>query len=77
MFNTKSSTGNPYYHTNIVMAIGEKYAVICKESLDPEEADTVLKKLGEGREIIDISYDQTEKGLCGNTLQVKSDVNDD
>lgn len=69
LFESVSSTGKPVYHTNIVMSIGETFAVINKESIVGEaRANEVVSKLAEDREIILISTEQTEKHLCGNIL---------
>ncbi|PKP40051.1 MAG: amidinotransferase [Bacteroidetes bacterium HGW-Bacteroidetes-13] len=61
------------YHTNVMMALAETFAVICLESIDDKsERKNVVKHLKEnGKEIIDISEEQMEK-FAGNMLQVKS-----
>jgi len=58
MFESLSETGKPIYHTNVMLSIGKEFAIICEESLkgSKEEKDMVLKKLGEDREIINITY---------------------
>lgn len=72
LFEAKSSKGMDYYHTNIVLCIGDHFAVICKESIQPQYRDIVMRKLSEDREVVEISYEQTEKHFCGNMLQVNS-----
>jgi hypothetical protein len=73
MFDTRSSSGNPIYHTNVMMSIGDKFAVVCLECIpDQTERDTVLKSLEESFEVIRISLDQMEQHFCGNILQVNS-----
>lgn len=69
--------GDPIYHTNVMMALGEDFAVLCTESIrKQEELDHVLAVLKEtGKEVIDISYDQVES-FAGNMLQVKNDEGD-
>ena len=48
-----SSSGTPVYHTNIVMGIGQKFAVLCKDSIVGEETQKmVLEKLSEDRDVI-------------------------
>jgi hypothetical protein len=60
------------YHTNVMMAIGEKIAVICSESILDESREKVIDSLlGSGKEILDISTEQ----MChfaGNMLELKS-----
>jgi hypothetical protein len=75
-FDTKSSSGLPFYHTNVMMSIGDKFAVICGESIVDNEVNTrqgVIESLKkDGKEVIDITLEQAEKFFCGNILQVKS-----
>jgi hypothetical protein len=71
-FHAEDEKGNPIYHTNVIMGIGNGFAVICEECILPKERKEVLKKLSElGLEIITISYAQT-KNFCGNILNLKS-----
>jgi hypothetical protein len=72
VFQTRSSKGFPYYHTNVVMSIGEKVAVVCLECIPSiVERETVRLSLQQTHELIIISINQLEKGFCGNLLQVK------
>ena len=62
----------PIYHTNVMMALGETFAVICLASIDDKkERKNVIKHLKEdGKEIIDITESQVNS-FAGNMLQVK------
>lgn len=75
-FDTKSSSGLPFYHTNVMMSIGDKFAVICSDCIVDNEVNTkqgVIETLKQdGKEVIEISLEQAEKFFCGNILQVKS-----
>ena len=59
------------YHTNVVMCLGEKFAVLCADSIDNlEERKNVLEQLkADGKEIILISEEQVNR-FAGNMLQV-------
>jgi hypothetical protein len=61
----------PIYHTNVMMALGENYAVICIDCIDDKkEAKNVLKHLKEdGKEVITITEAQV-KSFAGNMMQV-------
>lgn len=74
-FSAKSSQNLPFYHTNILLCIGEGFAVVCLDSIpDEKEKKEVLNNLKEsGLEIVEISLEQTEKSFCGNMLHVRSD----
>ncbi len=60
------------YHTNVMMCLGENFAVICLESIDDKkERKNVVKNLKEdGKEIIAITEEQVTN-FAGNMLQVK------
>tara|TARA_R110000868_G_scaffold220257_3_gene471417 strand:- start:16082 stop:17020 length:939 start_codon:yes stop_codon:yes gene_type:complete len=62
----------PIYHTNVIMCLGETFAVICLASIDDKnERRNVVKHLKEdGKEIIDITESQVNN-FAGNMLQVK------
>ena len=62
-FHAKSSKNLPFYHTNILLCIGEGFATVCLDSIqDPIEKKLVVDNLTEsGLEIIELTLDQTEK----------------
>lgn len=73
LFDSRASTGRPFYHTNVLLSLGERFAVVCPEALpNPAERAAVLAALGEGRELIALSRDQTERGFCANLLQLRN-----
>ena len=61
----------PIYHTNVMMCLGEEYAVICLDTIDDkEERQNVIDHLtGDGKEIVEISEDQMHQ-FAGNMLQL-------
>ena len=71
-FHTQGSTGKPFYHTNIMMSIGEGFALVCLECIsDRKERSLVTKSLNaSGKEVIPISLYQAENGMCGNALEL-------
>jgi len=75
-FHAENEKG-PIYHSNVIMGIGEKFAVISLESIkSSSEQEMVVNSLAkQGREIIDISLDQVQ-AFCGNLLEVKSSTGD-
>ncbi len=60
------------YHTNVMMVIGETFAVICSECIDDKtERKAVVESLKQdGKEIIYITENQVS-AFAGNMLQVK------
>ncbi len=73
LFNTKSSMGTSIYHTNVMMSIGDEFAVICLDCIpDKGEKQRVKVSLEKHFTLIEISMAQMENSFCGNILQVNS-----
>ncbi|MCK5164734.1 MAG: hypothetical protein KAJ25_11560 [Desulfobacula sp.] len=76
MFDTVSSSGNPIYHTNVMMSLGEKYAVICLECIpDKKQRRHVLETLSKSFDVMEITLEQMENHFCGNILEVRNQKN--
>ncbi len=60
------------YHTNVMMAIGETFAIICSECIDDKtERKSVIESLKQdGKEVIYITENQVS-AFAGNMLQVQ------
>jgi hypothetical protein len=73
MFNAPDTNGIPIYHTNVLMNIGDGFAVVCLEAVtDMSEKDSLKNQLEKHSiEIIDISREQMNH-FCGNILQVRN-----
>ena len=65
--------GKEIYHTNVMMHIGETYAVVCLEALEEVQQQIELSKLlrKTHHDIISISYEQMNE-FAGNMLQIKN-----
>jgi len=63
----------PIYHTNVVMSVGEEFAVLCAEAIrDKSECSRIQTRLEKsGKLIISLTPAQI-CAFCGNILQVKS-----
>jgi len=61
----------PVYHTNVLMAIGEKTAIVSVDAIAYNENGLVEKSLGQHRTLVRITVDQT-KAFAGNALLVQS-----
>lgn len=62
------------YHTNVMMAMGEKYAILCSDCIDnTEERKRVVSELEENKkEIIFITEEQVQNFL-GNAIELEND----
>jgi len=72
-FDAVDSEGVAIYHTNVLMNVGEKRAVICDEAIPREDQrEAVLARLREtGHEVISLSYDQLN-AFAGNMLELRN-----
>lgn len=72
-FQTAGTERLPIYHTNVMMCIADKFAVICLDCIDDEmereKVQEVIKSTE--KEIIEISEDQMQQ-FAGNMLQVRN-----
>ncbi len=73
MFHSKDETGTDVYHTNVIMHLGQDYAVICMDSIPSETERIAVSQLliSTGHEIVPISFEQV-RHYAGNMLQVKN-----
>lgn len=71
-FQTVNNERKLIYHTNVMMCLGETFAVICADCIDDKkERKMVLESLrGDEKEIILITEDQVNN-FAGNMLEVK------
>jgi hypothetical protein len=73
IFDADDEHGKPIYHTNVMMSIANKFAVVCLDAIKDEvHQDFVLDALAEGeRQVIAISYQQMN-AFAGNLLEVQN-----
>jgi hypothetical protein len=73
VFLATDKNGHPVYHTNVVMTLGENFAVLCEEAIDEEWELIAVRQLLESTShtIIPITREQMH-AFAGNMLQVKN-----
>jgi hypothetical protein len=71
-FQTANSQRLPIYHTNVMLSIYDKCAIVCLDSIDnSDEKSKLIHTLTQsGKQIIEITEAQTNQ-FAGNTLQVQ------
>lgn len=72
-FEAVDREGVPIYHTNVLMNVGEKLAVICDEAIQQaDQREAVLKQLRDtGHDVVRLNYAQLE-AFAGNMLELKN-----
>jgi len=65
--------GQPVYHTNVMMMLGEDFAILCEEAIEEEWELIAVRQLLEstGHDVIRITKEQMHS-FAGNMLQVKN-----
>jgi hypothetical protein len=68
---TSGDTSAPIYHTNVMLAIGSSWAVVCDSIIpDTDEREKVMEALTDGgRTVVRITPEQVN-GFAGNVLEV-------
>jgi hypothetical protein len=70
LFQAFDRSGAPVYHTNVLLCIGERMAVVGSAAIAPADRERVLTRLaGSGREIIEIDQAAIEQ-FAGNMLEL-------
>lgn len=73
VFHAVDAAGAAIYHTNVVMCMGDRFAVVCLDAIaDPVERESVSSRLnGTGHCIVPISIEQMGR-FAGNMLLLKN-----
>lgn len=71
VFESRDPDGHPIYHTNVIMAIGAEFALLCTEVMtDAARREEIVTRLqNSGRDVIDISWAQVNE-FAGNGLEL-------
>ena len=74
IFDAVDPTGHPIYHTNVMMSVGEKFAVLCLDAIrDEGQQEQILDSFARtGHKVIAISYEQMNS-FAGNIIEVKTE----
>ncbi|MBI1755991.1 MAG: amidinotransferase [Fimbriimonas ginsengisoli] len=70
LFRTMDFDGRPAYHTNILMALGEGFCLLCEEAVHPEDRSQVLDSIASCGVLVALSLDQM-RAFTGNGLQLQ------
>ena len=74
LFHSEDEQGTPVYHTNVVMHVGTRFAIVCLDSIkDAKEHQQLVTRLEmSGKEIIDITMQQMHQ-FAGNMLELHNE----
>ncbi len=70
-FKSYDSRGDLIYHTNVMMSIGDDFALVCFESINDKNEKILVKESLEksGRKIVEITLNQVDS-FAGNLIQL-------
>jgi len=72
LFEANDRSGTPYYHTNVMMCIGSRMAVLGTCAMSTDDRARVIEKLEvTGHDVVEIGYDDIEQ-FAGNLLELAS-----
>ena len=73
LFDGTDDNRQPIYHTNVMMHVGSRYAIVCLEAIaDQSQRQTVIDSLHTtGKEIVNISFEQMRQ-FAGNMLELRN-----
>jgi hypothetical protein len=71
-FEGRDADGAPIYHTNVLMSVGARFAVVCSASIREDERGAVVDALRTtGHTIVDLGMEQMA-AFAGNLLELQS-----
>jgi hypothetical protein len=75
-FHASDELEQPIYHTNVLLCIGNGFAILCEEAVeDTDEKEALINNLqNTGYKVISITHKQA-KAFAGNMLQLKDNQN--
>ena len=74
LFDSEDENGMSVYHTNVVMHVGTRFAIVCMDSIKEASQRYHLTDLlaANGKEVVDITMEQIHH-FAGNMLEVRND----
>ncbi len=69
-FDCADRHGRPIYHTNVLLSLGERFAVLCADAIAEGDRPRVLEAIETGRELVSVEFGQMERFAC-NLLELR------
>jgi hypothetical protein len=71
VFDAADADGIPYYHTNVMMSLGTRFAMVCVESVAPADRHRLIDDIeASGRSVIAVTREQVAAFAC-NILELQ------
>ncbi|WP_202923654.1 citrulline utilization hydrolase CtlX [Pontibacter fetidus] len=76
-FRAYGPTNELIYHTNVMMCLGESFAIVGMDVVDAQDKEKLRQQLeSTGKEIIELTATQTHYHFAGNMLQLRNKQNE-
>lgn len=71
IFDACDRSGQPIYHTNVLLSLGSSFAVLCPDVVPGERRETLRREVVDsGRTLIEVDYEQM-RGFACNLLELR------
>jgi hypothetical protein len=65
VFEARDRSGRPIYHTNVLLSLGERFALLCVDAVARKDRPALFAEIeASGRTLIDVGFDQLESFAC-------------
>ncbi|MBA3668923.1 MAG: amidinotransferase [Sphingomonas sp.] len=72
LFDAADRDGRQIYHTNVMLMIGSRFAILCPDAIAPGDRLRVVESIAaSGRELIAVDFGQMERFAC-NLIELRS-----
>jgi len=72
VFDARDPGGRPIYHTNVLLSLGTRFAVLCPDAVVPEDRARLFADIEEsGRTIVELTFAQLRRFGC-NLLELRN-----
>jgi hypothetical protein len=76
LFDARDRSGRPIYHTNVLLSLGARFAVICAEAVAEQYRTVLIDEIeATGRTVIEVDFEQLRSFAC-NVIELESDRRD-
>jgi hypothetical protein len=72
VFDATGPAGAPVYHTNVMLAIGRKFVVVCADAVPAAQRGALLERLGAGGRHVETIDAAQMASFAGNLLELRS-----
>ena len=62
LFDAVDRSGQPIYHTNVLLSVGSEFAILCSEVVPEKQRNELFESLE--RTVVEVSYDQMQQFAC-------------